>query len=324
MRRRQFITLLGGAAVAWPRTTMAQQTSIPTVGFLGTGSSSGWQPWVAAFVHRLNELGWIDGRTITIEYRWGEGRRERFAEIAGEFVRLKVNVIVTGGSAVPATKQATSVIPIVFILATDPIGGGLIASLSRPGENVTGSSNLGVDLAAKRLELLREAVPKLRRLAILANAGYPESLSEMNEVQSTAERLGLEVTRLEVRHVQDIAPAFETLKDHHDSLYVVVDGLISANRTRILTFATSARLPTIVNSREHAEAGALMSYGPNFHHLFRRAAEYVDRILRGANPAELPVEQPTKFDLVINLVTAKALRLEMPTMLLARADEVIE
>jgi putative ABC transport system substrate-binding protein len=235
MRRREFITLLAGAAASWPRTAMAQQSGIPTVGFLGTGSSSGWHPWIASFVQRLNELGWIEGRTITIEYRWGEGRRERFAEIAGEFVRLKVNVIVTGGSAVSALKQATSVIPIVFILATDPIGGGLIASLSRPGENVTGSSNLGVDLAAKRLELLREAVPTLRRLAVLANAGYPDSLLEMNEVQSTAERLGLEVTRLEIWQAKDIAPAFETLKEHHDSLYVVVDGLIAANRKRVST-----------------------------------------------------------------------------------------
>src|ERR1700754_3553526 len=205
MRRRHFIRLLGGAAAVWPLAARAQQSGIPTVGFLGTGSSSGWHPWIVSFVQRLNELGWIDGRTITIEYRWAEGRRERIAEIAGEFVRLKVNVIVTGGSAVSALKQATSVIPIVFILATDPIGGGLIASLSRPGENVTGSSNLGVDLAAKRLELLREAVPKLRRLAILANAGYPEPLSEMNEVQSTAERLGVDVTRLAVRQAQDVA-----------------------------------------------------------------------------------------------------------------------
>ena len=211
MRRREFITLIGGSAV-WPLAARAQQTGIPTVGFLGTGSSSGWQPWIAAFVQRLNELGWIEGRTITLEYRWGEGRRERFAEIAAEFVRLKVNVVVTGGSAVPAVKQATSAIPIIFILATDPIGGRLIASLSRPGGNVTGSSNLGVDLAAKRLELLREAVPKLRRLAILANAGYPDSLSEMNAVQSTAQRVGLEVTRLEVWQAQDIVPAFETLK----------------------------------------------------------------------------------------------------------------
>jgi ABC-type uncharacterized transport system substrate-binding protein len=223
MKRREFITLLGGAAASWPIAARAEQSGIPTVGFLGTGSSSGW------------------------------------------FVRSKVNVIVTGGSAVSVLKQSTSVVPIVFILATDPIGGGLIASLSRPGENVTGSSNLGVDLAAKRLELLREAVPKLRRLAILANAGYPDSLLEMNEVQSAAERLGLEVSRLEIWQAKDLAPAFETLKENHDSLYVVVDGLIAANRTRILTFATSARLPTIVNAREHAEAGALMSYGPNFH-----------------------------------------------------------
>jgi putative ABC transport system substrate-binding protein len=324
-KRREFITLLGGAA-AWPVVARGQQPigKLPTIGFLGTGAASGWQPWIATFVQRLRNLGWSEGRTVAIEYRWAEGRRERFAEIAAEFVRVKVDLIVAGGSAVPLLKQATSVVPIVFVLATDPIGGGLVASLSRPGGNVTGLSNQGVDLAGGRLEILHEIVAGLRRLAILANVDFAESVLEMGEVEAAAHKIGIEVVKLEIRRAEDIAPAFETLQRQADALYVVVDGLVSTNRTRIFTLATSARLPTVVNTREHAEAGALMSYGPNFHALFRRAAEYVDKILRGAKPGDLPVEQPTNYDLVINLITAKAIGLDIPPMLLARADEVIE
>jgi len=325
MRRRAFISVLGGAA-AWPMLARGQQPvgKLPTIGFLGTGAASGWQPWIATFVQRLRALGWSEGRTVAIEYRWGEGRRERFAEIVAEFVHLKVDLIVAGGSAVPLLKQATSVVPIVFVLATDPIGGGLVASLSRPGGNVTGLSNQGVDLAGGRLEILHEIVAGLRRLAILANVDFAESVLEMGEVEAAARKLGIEVAKLEIRKAEDIAPAFETLQRQADALYVVVDGLVSANRTRIFTLATSARLPTIVNTREHAEAGALMSYGPNFHALFRRAAEYVDKILRGAKPGDLPIEQPTNYDLVINLITAKAIGLDISPTLLARADEVIE
>jgi putative ABC transport system substrate-binding protein len=332
--RRALIGLLGGAGAAAlePGLAWAQAGKPATIGFLGTGSAAGWQPWTAVFEQRLQELGWIEGRTVAIEYRWGEGNRERFAEFADDLVRRKVDIIVTGGSAVASVKQATTVIPVVFVLATDPIGGGLIASLSRPGGNVTGSSNQGIDLAGKRLELLREVVPGLRRLAVLANANYPDSVAEMSEVGSAAGRLGLDVTRLEIRQARDIAPAFATLGaqagtqagTQASALYVAVDGLVAANRTRIFILAAGARLPTIVNAREHAEAGALMSYGPSFPALFRRAAEYVDRILRGAKPADLPVEQPTKYDLVVNLVTAKAIGLEVPPTLLARADEVIE
>ena len=272
--RREFMTLLGGAATAWPLTARAQQPGkLPTIGFLGQSTRSAATEWTAAFVQRLRELGRIEGRTITIEYRWGEGRRERFAEIVAEFVHLKVDLIVAGGSAVPLLKQATSVVPIVFVLATDPIGGGLVASLSRPGGNVTGLSNQGVDLAGGRLEILHEIVAGLRRLAILANVDFAESVLEMGEVEAAARKLGIEVAKLEIRKAEDIAPAFETLQRQADALYVVVDGLVSANRTRIFTLATSARLPTVVNTREHAEAGALMSYGPNFHALFRRVAE---------------------------------------------------
>jgi putative ABC transport system substrate-binding protein len=326
MNKRELITLLGAAAAAWPVSARGQQQGgkLPTIAFLGTGTASGWQPWVATFVQRLRSLGWSEGRTVMLEYRWGEGRRERFAGIAAEFVRLKVDIIVSGGSAVPLLKQATSVVPIVFVLATDPVGGGLVASLSRPGGNATGLSNQGSDLAGGRLEILHE-VTGLRRLAILANVGFAESVLEMSEVEAAAGKLGIEVVaKLEIERADDIAPAFDALQGRADGLYVVVDGLVSTNRTRIFTLATGARLPTVVNTREHAEAGALMSYGPNFHTIFRRAAEYVDKILRGAKPADLPVEQPTNYDLVINLITAKAIGLAISPTLLARADEVIE
>jgi putative ABC transport system substrate-binding protein len=324
MRRREFIALLGGAAAAWPLSARAQQVGKPaTVGFLGA-TASVWRPWTAAFVQRLRELGWIEGRNLTIEYRWGEGRSERVAEIAAEFVRLNVDVIVAVGSAVATVKQATSVIPVVFPLANDPVGGGLVAGLARPGGNVTGLSNQGADLAGKRLELLREARPDLRRLAILANVGFPDAVIEMGEVQAAARTVGLEVVRLEIRRAQDIAPAFERHGRSAHALYIVLDALVATNRTQIFTLALGAGLPTIVNTRGHAEAGALISYGPSFAELFRRTADLVDKILRGAKPGEIPVEQPTKFDLVINLKTARALGLEIPATLLARADEVIE
>ena len=270
------------------------------------------------------ELGWIAGRTVAIEYRWAGGQRERFTQIAGEFTRLNVDVIVTAGGAVPAVKQTTSVIPIVFVLANDPLGGGLVASLSRPSGNVTGLSAQGSDLAGKRLALLREMRPNLRRLAVLANTGLSESRLELEEVQAAARTLGLELATLAIQQADEIASAFEMLKGGADALYVVVDGLIASNRIRINTFALTARLPTIYNIREYVEVGGLMSYGPNFRDLFRRAADLVDKILRGAKPSDIPVEQPTKFDLVINLSTARALGLEIPPMLLARADEVIE
>jgi putative ABC transport system substrate-binding protein len=326
MIRRQFITLLGGAAVAWPLAARGQQqpAKLPTIGFLGAATPATWSVFIAAFVRRLRELGWIEGRTIAIEYRWAEGRNERYADIAAEFVRLKVDVIVTSGGAVLAAKQATSLIPIVFAAAADPVGGGFVASLVQPGGNVTGLSAQFTDLAGKRLELLREIVPSLRQLAIMANAGYPAAVLEMAEVQATARTLGLEVTPLEIRQAEDIAPAFEALKGRAEALYVCSDILTTTNRVRVNTLALTARLPMMYGVREYVEAGGLMSYGPNFLDLWRRTGDLVDKILRGAKPAEIPVAQPTKFDLVINLTTAKALGLEVPPTLLARADEVIE
>jgi putative ABC transport system substrate-binding protein len=324
MRRREFITLLGGAAAAWPITARAQQAGkLPTIGFLGTDPTA-FSPWTNAFVLRLRELGWIENRTIAIEYRWSEGRPEREAEVAAEFVRVNVNVIVSFGTAIPVLKQATSVIPIIFAIAIDPVGGGLVASLARPGGNVTGLSIQAADLASKRVELLREVVPGLHRLAIMANVANSSAALEMGRVQTVARTFAIEVTPLEIRRAEDIARTFEALKSQADALYVVIDSLVNANRTRIITFALGARLPTIFGTGDYVRSGALMSYGPNFPVLFRRAAELVDKILRGAKPAEIPVEQADKFELIVNLTTAKAIGLRVPESFLLRADEVIE
>jgi putative ABC transport system substrate-binding protein len=322
IRRREFLTVLSGA-VAWPLAARAQQgTKLPTIGLLGADAVA-WAPWTAAFVQRLAALGWVENRNIAIEYRWSEGRPERYAEIGAEFVRLKVDIIVTNNGPVPALRQATSVIPIVFVLGIDPIGGGLITSIARPGGNVTGLSTQTADLAGKKIEFLNELVPHMRRFAIMADAGYPEAMLEMAAAQTAARALGLAVKPLEIRGTQDIGPAFATLKDQVDALYVVGAALIAANRTRIITMTLGARLPTMFNTRAFVEAGGLMSYGSDFADQFRRAADFVDKILRGTKPSDIPVEQPTKFELVINLTTAKALGVTVPQLLLYSA-EVIE
>jgi putative ABC transport system substrate-binding protein len=326
VKRRNFITLLGGAA-AWPLAAQAQQPeNLPVIGFLGPNTRSDATEWVAAFVRRLRDLGWTEGRTVTIEYRWVEGRTERFAEIAAEFVKLKVNVIVTSGTpAVMALQQATSIIPIVFATAGDPVNSGLVASLARPGGNTTGLATIGDDLAGKRLELLREVVPHLRRLAIVGNVTNPFTVLEIAQIRAAASTLGLEVTTLEIRRAQDIADAFETQRGRADALYVCTDAaLIHTNRVQINTLALGKRMPTMHGARTYIEGGGLMSCGPNFPDMFRRSAEYVDKILRGAKPGDIPVEQPTKFDLVVNLTSAKELGLTVPPATLVLADEVIE
>jgi putative ABC transport system substrate-binding protein len=323
--RRAFISLLGGAAAAWPLAARAQQMRLPTIGFLGTATPSTQSSRVAAFVQRLGELGWTENRTVAIEYRWAEGRAERFAEIAAEFVRLKVDVIVTSGTPVViAAKQASDAIPIVFVAITDPVGSGLVASLAQPGGNVTGLSLQSPDIAGKRLALLREVVPNLRRVAFMGNIDNPFVLREMREVQTAAGTLALEVITAEIRQPQDIVPAFEALKHRADAVYLASEGLVDANRLRINILALGARLPTTWPQQELVEAGGLMSYGPSLLDQFRRAGDFVDKILRGTKPADIPVEQPTKFDLVVNLIVAKALGLEIPPSILARADEVIE
>jgi putative ABC transport system substrate-binding protein len=326
MRRREFITLLGGVAAIWPVAASAQQAlkRRPTIGFLGTNTPSAQERWTVAFVQRLQELGWIEGQTVEIQYRWGEGRTERFTELAIELVRLKVDVIVTLGSAIPAAKQATSVIPIVFAIGSDPVGSGMVASLARPGGNVTGLSNQQSDLAGKRLELLVQVVANLSRLAVIANFENPNMVAEAHEVQERGRGLGLDVDTLEIRRPSDIAPAFDKFKVRAQALYVCNDPLTVTNRIQINTLALAARLPTVYGSRVQAEAGGLISYGPSFTDLFRRTANIVDKILRGTKPGDIPVEQPTKFEFIINLTTAKALGLTIPASLMSLADELIE
>jgi putative ABC transport system substrate-binding protein len=319
--------LLGVAGVAWPLGARSQQPAkLPTIGFLGASTPASAGQWGAAsFVKRLSELGWIEGGNVAIEYRWADGRSQRFADIAAEFVNLKVDVIITAGTEpVVAAKQATSLIPIVFASAGDPVANKLVTSLSRPGGNVTGLSNQSPDLAGKRLELLREVIPSVRRVAIMVNVGNPNAVLEIGEVQAAATKLQLEVQTTEIRRAKDIAPAFQVLSGRADALYVYSDPFVTANQTQINNLALAARLPTMHGQRAHVEAGGLISYGVNFADQYRRAADYVDKILRGTKPANLPVEQPTKFELVINLQTAKALGLTIPPLLLARADELIE
>ncbi len=324
MRRREFLHALGVAAFIGPSAARAQQVGkLPIIGFLGANEAS--SPQTDAFVQRLRELGWIDGSTITIEYRWAEGRFERAPALAAELIQLKVNVLVTHSSPnVVAAKQATSVIPIVFAAVGDPVGSGLVESLSRPGGNVTGLSIQANDLAGKRLQLMREFIPSVGRVAFLAGSNTNQTAMEVAEFQAAAHTLGLEIIRADIFQPDDIAPAIQSLRGRVDAIYVQTIPVMFTNRVRINTLALGARLPTFAGSREFAQASGLMSYGPNFSDLFRRAGDFVDKILRGTKPADLPVEQPTKFDLVVNLTAAKALGLAVPPMLLARADEVIE
>ena len=325
IRRRDFITLLGGVT-AWPFGARAQQPGkTPTIGYLAPTNPATLSRNTSALLQRLRELGWVEGRTVTIETRWAEGRPERVAEIAVEFIRLNVDVIVTSSTNNSIEmKRATSVVPIVFAVSGDPVGAGLVTSLARPGGNVTGLSIQQTDSAGKRIELLREIVPGLRRLAVLANPDSPNVVLELAEIQAAARSIGLDVARSEIRRAADIDSTFELLKARADAVYVVSDPLVNSNRNRIGMLAVDARLPTIYGFRELVEAGGLMSYGPNLPDLYRRAAEIVDKILRGMKPGEIPVEQPTRFDLVINLTTARALGLDVPMSLLGRADEVIE
>jgi len=325
LRRREFITLLGGAAAAWPLAARAQQMKLPTIGLLGGATPSAQAQWTAAFVQRLRELGWVEGQTVTIEYRWVEGRFERSPAIIAEFVRLKVDVIVTHATPnILAAKQVTSVVPIVFPSAGDPVGNKLVTSLARPGGNVTGLSVQSSELAQKVVDLLRDFLPKHSRLAMMHHIGNPVTALQTDAVKAAAGRFGLDVAIVEVRRAEDIAPAIEALKGRADALIVPSDPLYNTNRIQINSWALKAQLPTIYFDRVYVETGGLMSYGPNWPSLWHRAAEVVDKILRGAKPADIPVEQPRTFELVINLKTAKALGLEVPPTLLARADEVIE
>jgi putative ABC transport system substrate-binding protein len=324
MERREFIKIVCGFVGTWPLAAEAQQPGNQRlIGILGADATV-WRPWTAALTARLRELGWSEGDTVAIEYRWAQGRSDRVSEIAAEFERRKVDAIVTYGSAATILRQTITTIPIVFAVAFDPVRGGLVQSLAHPAGNVTGVSIQQPDLVGKRLKLLRQAIPQLHRLAILADAGYAEPMLEADRVKSMAQASGLEAARIGVWRAEDIAPAFEALKNRADALYVVSDVLIATNRARIVTLALSERLPTMMSYGDYVEAGGLMSYGPDYPDLFRKAAEMVDKILRGTKPGDIPVEQASKFELAINRTTAKILGLEIPTTLLATADEVIE
>jgi putative tryptophan/tyrosine transport system substrate-binding protein len=325
MRRREFILLIGSTAVAWPLAARAQQApKIHTIGWLSPAVPVFMVG--TAFSNALRELGWIEGQNIAIERRYAENRLERLPGLAAELVRLNVEVIVAAGTLGPlAAKRATSTIPIVMTAAGDPLGSGLIASLAHPGGNVTGMSLMAPDIAGKRLELLKEILPRLVRVAVLWNAASPYPAIVFKETQTAARRFGIEVQSLEVRSPDDFNGAFEKARQHRpDALIEVEDLLTNSLHKRIVEFAAAEQLPSLHGTREEVEAGGLISYGASLSDLFRHAAGYVDKILKGAKPADLPVQQPTKFELVINLKTAKALGITIPPSLLATADEVIE
>jgi len=325
MHRRDFIKVVAGSAFTWPLRARAQQTVLPVVGFVDAGAADASVARATAFRKGLGEAGYIEGQNVMVEYHWLAGRYESAPTVMADLVRRQVAVIAAPvTSAALAAKAATSTIPIVFAAAGDPIGTGLVASLARPGGNVTGLSNQQTDLAGKRLEQLHRLVPGLQRLAVMGNVYTPNAALEMNEVQSVGPKLGVQVTRLEISKTEDIIPGIESLKGRVDGLYVSTDPLLTTYRTLINTSAIDANLPTVYAFREYVLAGGLMSYGPNFPDLFRRAGDYVDKILRGAKPADIPVEQPIKFDLILNLKTAKALGLTVPEAFMMRANEVIE
>jgi putative ABC transport system substrate-binding protein len=326
MRRRDFIKVIAGSAIAWPRVACAQQGGKKyVIGRFNAGSASN-PAGAEVFTEDLRELGWVEGENVVFERRYAENRLERLPEMAADLVRLKVDVIAAFGTLAPlAAKRATSTIPIVMINAGDPLGSGLVDSLARPGGNVTGMSLMAPDLGGKRLELLKELLPRLARVAVLWNAANPYSAHVFKEVQAAGGTLGTEVQSLELRSPDDFDGAFETVqRQHPDALMTIEDPLTFDHRKRIADFAVGQQLPSLSGLSEFAAADGLMSYGANLADLFRRATGYVDKILKGAKPADLPVQQPTKFDLVINLKTAKALGITIPPSLLARADEVIE
>jgi putative tryptophan/tyrosine transport system substrate-binding protein len=323
VKRREFIGLLGGAA-AWPLTARAQQAvgKIVTIGVLAI------EPWppIDTFRQALNNIGYIEGKNVRFEYRHAEGYNERLPELANDLADLNVDVIVTWGTdAVLAAKQASSTIPIVMGTIGDPLGSGIVTNLARPGGNVTGSSSRAAELESKRLELLKEAVPGLSRAAILFNPTNHYMPLALQSAREGAQMLHVSLAIYEVRDTTTLDAAFVTLtKDRPDALMVPADTFLVSQRSRIAQFAIENKLPSVYTFREYIEAGGLIAYTPNYHDLFRRAASYVDKILKGAKPGELPIGQPTKFQLVINLKTAKALGLVIPRALLVGADQVIE
>jgi putative ABC transport system substrate-binding protein len=324
-RRRDFITLLGAAA-AWPLAVRAEQSTPVLIGIFNAASAASTKPHYEAFFGAMRQFGYVEGRNVRYEYRFADGFLDRLPALAAELVKLNPTVIVS--APVPANlavHKATSTIPIVMASGADPVGFGLVKSLARPGGNVTGLTNFAEELASKQLDLVRELLPRLSRVAALVNVTNPLHVPQWRETQAAAARASLTLVPFEFHSPDDFEPAFALfVRERADALMVPPDTTFTSHRVRIAELAAKARLPTIYFARQSVEAGGLMSYGPNPVENYRRAATFVDKILKGAKPADLPIERPTKIDLVINLKTAKALGLEIPPLLLARADEVIE
>jgi putative tryptophan/tyrosine transport system substrate-binding protein len=327
MRRRKFLTLIGSAAAAWPLAARAQQSASPAIGYLSNGTSVGFAPMVAAFRRGLNETGYIEGRNYTIEFRWAEGHEERLPELAADLIRHPASLIAATGGSAPAlaAKAATMTIPIVFTGGQDPVQLGLVESLGRPGGNATGVINIAPALAAKRLELLHELVPTVSVIAVLLNAGAMGSDEQAAELETAASRLGKSIRVFKASSEDDFAPAFDAMaRQGIGALYVIADPFFTSRAARLVALAAQYAIPASYSFPTFAEAGGLMTYGANLADQHRQAGVYAGRILKGAKPADLPVLQPTKFDLAINLKTAKALGLTVPQGLLVAADQVIE
>jgi len=324
MKRREFMLLAGAVALALSSAAHGQQTAkLPVIGFLVAGTQSSHGAWVEAFAQRLSELGWTDGRNVKSEYRWAAGDVRQTAQFAAEFVERRVDVIVTSAYGVVAAKQATSTIPIVSAAYGDAVANGIIKSLARPSGNVTGLTVQPAELSSKRLELLRDIIPNVRRVAALVNS-HVVAAQEVAAIRTASAKLNIDANVVDIQTVEDIEAAMATLPGRTDALYVYSEPLTNANKDKIIKAANAAKIPTIFGFREFVAAGGLISYGPSFTDLFARAAEFTDKILRGAKPADLPVQQPVKFDLIINLKAAEALGLRISETVLTRADEVIE
>jgi putative tryptophan/tyrosine transport system substrate-binding protein len=324
MRRREFLLLVGGVTVGTAPEAYGQKSAKPPiVGFLVAGTQASHGAWIAAFTQRLSELGWTDGRNIKIEYRWAAGDLGQTMKYADEFVQQEVDVIVTSAYGVDAAKELTSTIPIVCAAYGDAVAKGFVKSLARPGGNVTGLSTQPAELSSKRLEMLRDVIPNVRRLAALVNT-HVVGEQEVVGIRTASAKLNIDTKVLDVQTAEDIEAAIATLVGQTDALYVYSEPLTNANKDKIIIAANAAKIPTIFGFREFVDAGGLISYGPSFIDLFARAAEFTDKILRGATPGDLPIQQPVKFDFIINLKAARALGLSISETVLTRADEVIE
>ena len=325
MRRREFITLLGGVAVTWPLAANAQSKT-PLIGFMGNSTAALEANLVDAFREGLREHGYEEGRNIVIEYRWADGKYERFPALVAELIAANVEVIVTAGTpAALAMKKATTTVPLVMVAVGDPVGTGLVPSLARPGANLTGLSSVAPDLEGKRLQLLREVVPALSHVAMFINSLNPFHVSSMRQARAAAQTMGIKLQLHDIRKSEDLDDAFAAIrKERPDAVLILADRVFLHNRERMIDFTKEQRLPNVNAYKELVEVGGLMSYGPSYEDMHKRAAIYVDKILKGAKPADLPIEQPSKFTFIVNLKAAKALGVTVPSQLLGLADELID